>query len=506
MITGAATPEGTEAFGQKHANTAFRRLGKTDLTVSQAGFGCYRVAAGERVHERALLRAFAKGINLVDTSTNYADGESEKLVGGVLESGVTEGVLQRENVVVVSKVGYLQGANYQLSQERKRRGEPFPELVEYAQGLEHCIHPTFLEDQLTRSLQRLGLETVDVYLLHNPEYYLGRAKKDGMAAQEARREYHRRIRDAFAHLETEADRGRIRWYGVSSNTFVEGPDHAEFTSLDALVHLAEDLRKDHRFGVIQLPMNLMEPGAVLEANQPGDRNVLQRAADSGLGVLVNRPLNAIRGKGLFRLAEVEASEAGEPEDVVQAIQALAKSESALSHRILPELTVPSGLQLRIKNQLSVGEYLKHYWRGLETYERFRQLRDGVMMPRVQGVMDFLEGYRAESPALAAWMEKHPHRLDAALSGVGAMYAADAARDIRFVRHAVSEADADWAAADNLSQRALRAVRSTAGVTSVLVGMRREVYVDDVAAELARPISAGDRVNAWRRLSEAVNRG
>jgi len=70
-----------------------------------------------------------------------------------------KGELARDEVVVVSKVGYLQGQNLVLSHERKQQGRPFPELVEYAEGLEHCIHSEFLRDQLARSLERLKLET-----------------------------------------------------------------------------------------------------------------------------------------------------------------------------------------------------------------------------------------------------------------------------------------------------------------------------------------------------------
>ena len=76
-----------------------------------------------------------------------------------------------------NKAGYLQGFNYALAQQRKKEGRPFPNLVKYAEGLDHCIHPDFLDDQLTRSLERLNLETLDVYLLHNPEYYLSWAER-----------------------------------------------------------------------------------------------------------------------------------------------------------------------------------------------------------------------------------------------------------------------------------------------------------------------------------------
>lgn len=55
-----------------------------------------------------------------------------------------------------------------------------------------CIHPAFIQDQLARSLERLNLATVDIYLLHNPEYYLSWASAQGIAGTTARAEYDRR--------------------------------------------------------------------------------------------------------------------------------------------------------------------------------------------------------------------------------------------------------------------------------------------------------------------------
>jgi len=61
------------------------------------------------------------------------------------------------------------------------------------------------------------------------------------------------------------------------------------------------------------------------------------------------------------------------------------------------------------------------------------------------------------------------------------------------------ADDHWAQAGTLSQLALRALRSTAGVSSVLVGMRREAYVADVVAELERPAEQAERTDSWQRM-------
>jgi hypothetical protein len=161
VINGYATEDATKAFTQQHHPLSVSNIGTTGLTVSQAGFGCYRVSTGVAHHKSALQKALCEGLNLIDTSSNYADGGSESLVGEVLENLIASGKLSREKIVMVSKVGYLQGQNYELSRERKQEGRPFPELVEYKEGLEHCIHPEFLMDQLNRSLERLKLKTLD---------------------------------------------------------------------------------------------------------------------------------------------------------------------------------------------------------------------------------------------------------------------------------------------------------------------------------------------------------
>ena len=110
MITGYATEAATADYVQKHGPLACSKIGTTRLTASQAGFGCYRVSAGVSHHEQALRKALCEGVNLIDSSANYADGGSETLVGQVLEKLIEAGDLAREAVVVVSKVGYLQGA------------------------------------------------------------------------------------------------------------------------------------------------------------------------------------------------------------------------------------------------------------------------------------------------------------------------------------------------------------------------------------------------------------
>ena len=501
MIKRFSTPAGTEAYARDHSSLTYEEVNNTGLLVSQVGFGCYRVDVSIPEHEKALRRALLAGVNLIDTSSNYSGGGSESLVGEVLGDLVSSGRFSRESVVVVSKVGYLQGQNYELSQERKRQGKPFKELVRYADGLEHCIHPEFLEDQLTRSLERLGLSGLDFYLLHNPEYYLIWAHKTGLSLEEARREYYSRIERAFQHLESEVARGRIRFYGISSNTFPAPAADPEFTSLEEVWEIAQSVSSKNHFRLIQLPMNLLETGGLTERNQAGKQSVVQFAHSKRLGVLINRPLNAILDNRLVRLAEVQATEAASKDEIFRLISELGHSEEVLEKKILPDLNLTPASQAQVMSQVGASGVLKQQWTNFGTYERWQELQSYYFTPRIRGVIQFLEQRQALAEPVSSWIQSHQEILESVFRAVTSVYQQQAAEKSAQIKDQVSSLDTDWTEASTLSQMAVRALRSTSGITNVLVGMRQESYVDDVVEDLGRPVSKKERTESWRKLRE-----
>lgn len=303
-LSGKATEEGTRALAERYGVERYRRLGRSGLLVSQAGFGSYRVDAAIAAHKDALRAALQRGINLIDTSSNYADGGSERLIGEVLTELVQAGDVRRDEVVLVSKAGYLQNSNLRLRQERQQAGTDFPEVVSYAPTLEHCIHPDFLEEQLERSLRRLQLTCLDGFLLHNPEYYLLWALQQGGDVAAARAEYVRRLKQAFSWLEKAVQQGRIAWYGISSNTFPRPAGDPQRTPLDKVWQAACLVGgAEHHFAFVQFPCNLLEPAAAMLPAWPQEQTLLEYAAALDLGVLINRPLNAIQEGDLIRLDE-----------------------------------------------------------------------------------------------------------------------------------------------------------------------------------------------------------
>ena len=228
-------------------------------------------------------------------------------------------------------------------------------------------------------------------------------------------------------------------------------------------------------------------------------SVVQFAQDKKLGVILNRPLNAIHAGRLIRLAEVEPVAAASDQHISQQIDDLIMSEDSLKLRVLPELDLEPSIQAQISELINVGETLKHHWRDFGTYERWQELQAHYFLPRFYGVIQFLSQRGALPEEMSSRFKSHQKKVEAAFGGITTVYQKEAAEKSAQIRNKVTSVDKDWGEAESLSQLAVRALRSTPGVSSVLVGMRRETYVEDVLEELGRPVDLRDRTESWRKL-------
>lgn len=479
-------------------------LGATGLMASPVGFGCYRVAPGAPEHRAALVQALTSGVNLIDLSANYADGGAEILAGRVLAELIQDGRIRRRDVVVLTKAGYLQGRNFQLSQRRKSRGDPFPDLVEFAPGLEHCIHPEFLEDQLDRSLERLGLEAVDAYLLHNPEYYPAWAAKQGLDRTEARVEYRRRLEAAFRHLEDEVRRGRIGCYGVSSNTFPAPAADFEFTCLEELWDIAQGISASHHFRVVQFPCNLLETGAVTEKNQPSGLSLLEAARSRNLAVLINRPLNAVSGDRLIRLAEPETDAPPPDQAIRELLLDLAQSEDLLVSKLLPNLHLEPTMERETAERIRASRMLLGSWSDLSGLEHWRGV-EGMITARVNAAFMLLADRLRDSLEGVSALDAHLKKLGLAFKALGDWYGLRAREEARSLGERLARLVPEWAD-EKLSRAAVRALCSTRGVSCVLAGMRRPEYVTDLLAALEGLPERADRTAQWERVGRELAKG
>ena len=291
LISSFATPEGTGRYRQRHESRLpghFRQ--SNGLWISTIGLGTYLGepdAACDRNYAEAVARAVALGVNHFDSAINYRHQRSERSIGSALRTMFEAGTLQRDEVVIATKGGFLtfdgdapEDPSAYFYEKFIATGLVKPEDV--AAGC-HVMAPAYLEDQIEQSRQNFGVETLDIYYVHNPETQL---------SDHSQEEFYRRLRRAFEALEAAVAAGRIRCYGTATwNAYRVGPESGEAVSLSKVLKAAEEAGgKDHSFRAVQLPFSLAMPEALAAKTQPRDGHLvsfLEIARDHGLMVFAS---------------------------------------------------------------------------------------------------------------------------------------------------------------------------------------------------------------------------
>jgi uncharacterized protein YyaL (SSP411 family)/aryl-alcohol dehydrogenase-like predicted oxidoreductase len=502
-LAGRATAEGTARLAGRaelgrEGYAELAAAADAPLLVSRVGFGGYRVGLDHPEHRSALQSALARGVNLFDTSPAFALGDSERLLGDCLSSAVEDGAVARDEIVIVSKLGVAQGPDRELIARRQREGRPFEPVAllggagDAEATAAYCLDPEFLKEQLTGSLERLGLEQLDVCLIANPEHLLFRELLDDAdAAARARSQVLDALERAFRYLESEVQTGRIGAYGVSTN--VAGRAASDPGGLQVVEILAAARRaggEAHHCRVLELPLNLAETGALR-----GDPSALTTAREHGLAVLTTRPLNALVGDAVLRLSEPPEAAPGTP-SLAEARTQVAELEAEFERVFAPALRL-AGLMTN-EPLLTLGGKLGQGVERAASVQQFDQIEATFVTPHVREILARLDRSITgrEHDRFVLFRDRYIQAVGAWLAAVRQHAGQGNQRLLETLDSELRTHGALRLALDGdlgrapWSQRALALLRGVDGVTSVLVGMRRRQYVSDALASLRLPVPPG----------------
>jgi len=328
-ISGRASADGTRRFAERQiaesgrAATSYRLL--DGLTVSTIGLGTYLGEPDDVtdvLYIEAIVEAVGLGINHIDSAINYRFQRSERAIGEALRRVLAGGVVDRSEIVVATKGGYVPfdgappsgpgAAREYVSREFLSPG--VCKAADFANQYRHCMAPGYLANQIDRSCENLGIETIDVYYLHNIE---------GQIAEVGRETFEQRVRDAFGLLESKVEEGRIARYGLATwNGFRSEPGSKDYLPLERIVTIAHEAGGDgHHFRVIQLPYNLAMTEAFGYFNQPVGEKVstaLEAAGRLGISAVASASLLQSRLAGDLPPEVVAAFDV--PTDALRAVQ------------------------------------------------------------------------------------------------------------------------------------------------------------------------------------------
>jgi L-glyceraldehyde 3-phosphate reductase len=145
-----AFPQSYIANPDRYSNAQFRRCGKSGIQLPLITLGLWQNFGGDDVFEtgRAMLRrAFDRGVTHFDLANNYGPpyGSAEENFGKVLR---TDFAAYRDELIISSKAGWdMWPGPYGIGGSKK-----------------------YLIASLDQSLKRMGLEYVDIFYTHRPDF------------------------------------------------------------------------------------------------------------------------------------------------------------------------------------------------------------------------------------------------------------------------------------------------------------------------------------------------
>lgn len=134
----------------------YRRLGRSDLQVSEISLGCWTMGGKNWVENHmngwadvdedevttALKLAVDRGVNHFDNADVYGNGRAERMLARCLKKLG----LRSEDYIIATKVGHFRGT------------------------AEHAYEPLHIRHQLEQSLKNLQRDYVDIYYLHHGDF------------------------------------------------------------------------------------------------------------------------------------------------------------------------------------------------------------------------------------------------------------------------------------------------------------------------------------------------
>lgn len=286
LLPGYANAKATQAYAQAHIEAGDAAEGhysdflRVRMRLSSLGVGTFGGSAEPAVDARiaaAVAEALIKGVNVIDTGAHYRYGRSLAAVGAGIRAAAAQGV-PREAMFLMSKGGFLTlrgGPPADMAGwfEREIVAAGLGTRDDLAKGA-HLLTPEYINYQLELSRHLMGVETLDAFLVDQPEVHIPEIGKEAT---------HRKLASVFEVLERAVQEKRLRVYGISTYDGLRvETDDPKFESLTAMIGLAEgaaqrvtgDEHARHHFKIAMLPFNqVMSEGFTRFNTATGQGNI-----------------------------------------------------------------------------------------------------------------------------------------------------------------------------------------------------------------------------------------
>lgn len=387
MISGFATREGTSGYFRRlHLQykeniqeSWYSEITGIDFFPSRVGSGTYRTHYRNRPQGEALRDALLGGFNVIDTASNYGTGGAEFLVGNVVWELFSSNRIRREEIVIITKGGYIQGKTKELFPETT-----FSKGIFIDRELIYSLDPEALRTQLEISLKRMQISSVDVFLLQNPEIYFFYYGKEEFLSQ---------IHRVFSFLEEMRKEKKLRYYGISTSISIYPQDLKDKFPLEELISINYE-----GFRVFQIPANFLEVDFLIPDTQ--GLSFIDKAKRRNFWIVSTRPFYAIYDRKIIRFTKMPEDTSKDPETYLEDLEAkIYELEQKLLAYLEP---LHFRFQKPYPSAYHTLHYYRHFLRDTESVYSFLQAVRVPLQKTVSYIRFLLETQKAGTPALQIW--------------------------------------------------------------------------------------------------------
>lgn len=229
-------------------------------TPSRLGLGLYQGEESDEMDSKMLevmQCALDHDITFFDCAPSYRNLRSEKILGDLLQRNPSK------DLIISTKGGFVPfdfksgiALENEFVESMIKKGWIRPELFD--QHYFQTFDFNYLDRILTNTLTLLNRSYIDIYYLHNPEYFLERV---------GRQKFLSTMREVFFWIKSQLSMGRIKSFGISSWLGFFNQNEEVTLQLQDFICLAKDTGIEKDFCYIQIPFNFSQTQGLFLKNQ-----------------------------------------------------------------------------------------------------------------------------------------------------------------------------------------------------------------------------------------------
>lgn len=254
--------------------------------LSKIGVGLYQGEesdAGDLKLFEVLEFALLNGVHVFDCAPSYRNRRSENVLGRLTR------MYPDRDYFISTKGGFVP---FDFSQGEEKEKEYVQDLVDrgwlrpqlFDKEYFQTFDILFLEQALTTTLATLSRDCVELYYLHNPEYFLAKWGRDRLLEM---------MKEVFLWIKDKIEAGQIKAFGISSwNGFFEEEQQVRLELIEFYT-LAQEVGIETYFNYLQVPYNFAQTRALFFKGQKlgaSQKSLFGVAEELKISILGSAPL------------------------------------------------------------------------------------------------------------------------------------------------------------------------------------------------------------------------